>query len=954
MTGQTDSPVDRILAFGPYRLLLEKRVLLQGDKPLHLGSRALEILTALAERSGELVTKEELVARVWPNTFVEEGNLRVHIAALRRALGNGEGGDQYISTVPGRGYRFVGLAIVKDRPEPVQQIAKERTENNLPSPLARMVGRAEIVATIVEQMPQRRFITIAGPGGIGKTTVALAVADKLAPGYRDGVRFIDLAPIADAQALISTLVSLVGVPSRSGILSSGLASYLRDKQILLLFDNCDHVIETIASTAEEIYRHAPQVHILATSREPLRVEGERVQRLLPLGLPNTTANITAKEALIFPAIQLFVERLAAISDEFELDDSNAPQVADICRRLDGIALAIELAVGSVDMLGINGLAAGLDDRFRVLTRGRRTALPRHQTLRAVLDWSYEFLPEAERVVLRRLAIFAGPFILNAAQAVAAGPNVDAGSFADIIANLFAKSLLSVDVGDMHVRYRLLDTTRAYGLDKLREAGELEASARRHAEYYRELFERAKNEWDTRSTAELLADYAPRIDNVRAALDWAFSPGGDSRLGISLTIAAVPLWRVLSLMGECRSRVRRALAGPHAEARHNARDSMKLLSALGAALRYDKDPTHEIESAWTEALAIAEEAADVDYQLRAISGLRNVRLSEENLRAALNLARKFKDVASQSEDPTDVFVGDRMIGYGLHFLGQQSSALEHIDNALEHIPLGHRSHIIRFGYDQRVLADNILAEFLWLKGSPDQAMSIVERNVIYAQSLNHELSLCNALGQSACPIALFVGDLAAADRYVTALLEHSTARALPLWIATGRCFQAVLHIKSGNATGLNALRWGLDELLATRFATRYVAFLVEFADALCQAGEIASGCAAIEEALDLCRRNEELWCIAEVLRVKGELVLRQNKPDAAELAERTLRESLDWASRQGALSWELRAATSLARLCRQRRDVQAARQILEPVYGRFTEGFGSSDVIAAKSLLHELA
>jgi predicted ATPase len=296
----------------------------------------------------------------------------------------------------------------------------------------------------------------------------------------------------------------------------------------------------------------------------------------------------------------------------------------------------------------------------------------------------------------------------------------------------------------------------------------------------------------------------------------------------------------------------------------------------------------------------------------------------------------------------------MIGYGLHFLGEQNDALQHIDNALEHIPPGHRSHIIRFGYDQRVLADNILAEFLWLKGSPDQAMRIVERNLIYAQSLNHELSLCNALGQSACPIALFVGDLATADRYVTTLLEHSTARALPLWIATGRCFQAVLHIKSGNAAGLNALRSGLDELLATRFATRYVAFLVEFADALCRAGEIASGCAAIEEALDLCRRNEELWCIAEVLRVKSELVLRQNKPDAAELAERTLRESLDWASRQGALSWELRAATSLARLYRQRRDVQAARQTLEPVYGRFTEGFGSTDVIAAKSLLHELA
>jgi predicted ATPase len=371
--------------------------------------------------------------------------------------------------------------------------------------------------------------------------------------------------------------------------------------------------------AESLVRH----------REPLRVEGERVQRLLPLGLPNTTANITAKEALSFPAIQLFVDRLAAISDEFDLNDSDAPQVAEICRRLDGIALAIELAAGSVGTFGIAGLASGLDDRFRLLTRGRRTALARHQTLSAMLDWSYEYLPEAERVVPRRLAIFAGPFVFDAAQAVAAGPDVDAGSFADIIANLVAKSLISVDVGAAVVRYRLLDTTCAYGIGKLKEAGECETSARRHAEYYRDLFQRAETEWDTRPTTELLADYAPRIDNVRAALDWAFSPTGDRRLGIALTIAAVPLWKLLSLMEECRSRARRALAGPGPVGRPNARDTMRLLTALAAAPRYDKYPTHEIESAWTEALTIAEEAADADHQLSAISGLRDVRKQQQS-------------------------------------------------------------------------------------------------------------------------------------------------------------------------------------------------------------------------------------------------------------------------------------------------------------------------------------
>jgi predicted ATPase/DNA-binding winged helix-turn-helix (wHTH) protein len=947
--------VDRSITFGPFRLFPAKQILLEGEKRVRLGSRALQILTFLAERPGQVIAKEELVAYVWSNIFVEEGNLRVHMAALRRALGHGQGDNQYIATVPGRGYRFIESAVVTDRTDsPARAIAGDRSEYNLPARLARMVGRDDVVAAIVQQMPRQRFITIAGPGGIGKTTVALAVAEELSPAYRDGARFIDFAPVADPQLVVSTLASVFELLNFADSPLPAVIAFLRDKEMLLLFDNCDHVIEVTATLAEEIYKHAPRVHILATSREKLRVEGERVLRLLPLGVPTATMKLTAKEALAFPAIQLFVERVAANSDDFKLEDADAPQVAEICRRLDGMALAIELAAASVDTFGINGLASGLNDRFRLLTRGRRTALPRHQTLSAMLDWSYEFLPAKERAVLRRLAIFAGPFDLSAAQAIEVSDDIDAVQFADIMVNLVAKSLVTTDVAGKVVRYRLLETTRAYGLGKLKEAGEAEAYGRRHAEYYRDLFVHAESEWEARPTSELLADYAPLIDNVRAALDWAFSPGRDPKLGISLTIAAQPVWRLLSLMAESRSRTQRALDSLQPLAQSSSREILNLLASLGAGLRYDKEASSQIEQVWTSALTIAENIGDVDYQMRCLSGLRNVRLSEGNLREALSLARRFKKAAEDSNDPTDRLVGDRMIGYGLHFMGDLTAARRHIENVLGQIGSDHRAHIIRFVYDQRVLAYHILAEVLWLQGYPDQAMHTARCNVDYAQSLGHELSLCNALGQCACPIALFVGDLAGAERYIEMLLDHSTGQGLPLWHATGRCFDGVLRIKQGDiAVGLTALRTGLDELLATRFITRYVAFLAELAEAYARAGEIANAQATIDEALERCHCNQEFWYLAELLRIKGKIILKAKGPGALVSAEAMYHDSLNRATEMGALSWALRTATGLARLYRDRGDTQEARHILAPVYGRFTEGSTSADFVSAKSLLDSL-
>jgi predicted ATPase/DNA-binding winged helix-turn-helix (wHTH) protein len=513
--------------FGPFRFFPGRQLLLEGETPVRLGSRALEILAALVERSGELVSKDELMARVWPNTVVEESNLKVNVAAIRRALGEGQPGRRYIATVSGRGYRF---AAPVERAEPGtpsmrQGTAAERV-HNLPASSTQTIGRADTIHALLRLLQRHRLVTIVGPGGIGKTTVALAAAETRIAAYQHGVWLVDLAPLADPQFLPSAVASALGLTIHSENVLAGLTACLRDKQLLIILDSCEHVIDAAASLAEQIIGCAFGVHILATSRESLRAKAEGVHRLSPLASPPASSGLTAAEALTFPAIQLFVERAAESLEGFELSDADAPIVAEICRKLEGIALAIELTATRIDAFGVNGLSDLLEDRFRLLRQGRRTALSRHRTLAAALDWSYEFLPETERTILRRLSVFAGVFTLDSATAVIAGSGIFGSEVVESLANLVAKSLVSADVGGAVAQYRLLDTTRAYALEKLSESGELEALERHHAAHHCDLFQRAEAEWEARPTPEWPGDYCCKINDVRSALNYVFSQGGE--------------------------------------------------------------------------------------------------------------------------------------------------------------------------------------------------------------------------------------------------------------------------------------------------------------------------------------------------------------------------------------------------------------------------------------------
>ncbi|MEA2788429.1 MAG: hypothetical protein QOG73_835, partial [Acetobacteraceae bacterium] len=782
-----------------------------------------------------------------------------------------------------------------------------------------------------------------------------AVGRQLQPQFPDGVWLAEFSPLADANLIPATVAAAIGLQLGAGEISPQRVSQaLADRHLLLILDTCEHVIEAATAMAEALLQAAAGVRITTTSREPLRAEGEQIYPVPPLAVPV----VEGEDPWQFGAVMLFAARSRASGARVGEDQHAARVIANICRQLDGIPLALELAAARAATLGVEVLAAGLEDRFGMLTRGRRLALPRHQTLRATLDWSHELLTEPERVVLRRLAVFAGHFNLVAARAVVASPEISASEVLDRLSDLVAKSLVVAEVEGSPARYRLPDTTRAYALEKLDESGERERLLRSHAEYYRHLFERAEIEWETRPPVEWLHDYGWCIDNLRAALDWVFSPKGDALIGIALTAAAVPLWMHLSLFDECRSRAAQALAACKIGDGGDPRREMKLYTALATSsywgsAGFAQVVVRKLGALWTKALEIAESLDDVDYQLRPLWGLYVFHLRTGDSQLALEMAQRFCTLAAKQRRRNDELIGERLMGVVQHSRGDQASARRHTEHMLANfVRSDQRSHeLIRFQLDHRVAARMYLARILWLQGFPDEAMRTADDAVDEAREINHAVSLCYALAFAACPIMLWVGDLAAAERYITMLLDHSAQDALPSWGALSRLLQGVLVTRRGDlGPGLRQLRGALDEFGGPLVA---MMFLNELAAGFARAGQIADGLAAAEQAIERAERTKARWLFPESLRIKGELLLLQAATGAAAAAEDHFRQALDWARRQGALSLELRAATSLAPLLRDQGSSAEAKAVLQPVYDRFTEGFDTADLKAAKTLLDAL-
>jgi predicted ATPase/DNA-binding winged helix-turn-helix (wHTH) protein len=935
---------------GPWELDRTRRELRTHGVPVPLGGRAFDIVEVLAQSAGELVTKDEIFRRVWSGAIVEESTLQVHISGIRKALGPDRG---LLKTAFGRGYRLLGAWTIRKEgisatPVVLQIVPPTVYLTNFPSASSELIGRTSAVRHLEDLLSAYRLVSLIGAGGIGKTALALEVARGLFPTFQGDGRLVELAALADPDLVPSAVAGVLGLElGGGGISAEAVARAIGTKKLLLVLDNCEHVIDAAAKLVETMLRVCPRTTVLATSREALRIEGECVYRVSPLEVPPEHWE-EPSDVLGHSAVELLVARTRELDSDFSPDSDSLAAIAAICRHLDGIPLAIEFAATRAATLGLEQVASRLDDRFTLLTGGRRTALPRHRTLRAMLDWSYELLPEGERQLFRRLAVFPGGFTLEAAAAVAGDSTAPA--VAEKIANLVAKSLVTRDGSVPAGRWRLLETIRVYGLGRLAESGEAVQVTKRCAEFFRDLFVRAAPGSSRELATADWAQYAREIDNVRAAIDWCFSPSGDPGIGVALTAAYSPVWLTLSLTAELRDRAEHALG--RVDANLSARTRMELQIALGTCLTITLGSVERTRSVLTAALEIAEPLDDLDAQVRAFWALWALYFNTGECGAAQSVAERFSRVASRTGDPGVISVADRVMGYTLQYLANYRAAQRCFERVLQRYVAPQRQRDkIWFLYDQRALTRAMLARSLWLQGFVDQAKSVAQASLTDAETANDKLTICFALGLAVSPVALITGDLVTAERSLSMLIETATRQSFARYVMVGRCLEAALLIERREFEAGTALMvTTLDARANSGWFGRFTEYLGILAQGIAGLGQIGKALATVDQALARADRGAERWYVAELLRIKGELLIQEATAQSVSAAEDCLKKALDVALEQGALFWELRAAMSLARLRVRQDRHNDARQVLSPVYDRFTEGFETADLRCARAIL----
>jgi predicted ATPase/DNA-binding winged helix-turn-helix (wHTH) protein len=945
-----------VVSFGPFRLLAAERQLKNGDEAVPLGSRALDTLIALVERAGEIVTQRELISRVWPNVTVEEANLRVHIASLRKAMGDGRDGARYIVSVAGRGYCFVAPVTRSEsrsstlQPSPSKAATVFDRLSRLPLKLTRMIGRDDIVRALSAELMMYRFVSIVGPGGIGKTTVAISVAHALLDGFNGAVFFVDLATLTDAKLVPTTVARALGFMAQTEDPLRSLPAFIGEKKILLVLDNCEHVIDSAAMVAERIVSEATQAHVLTTSREALRVEGEHVHLLYALDCPPDNPDLTAAQVLKYPAAQLFMERAAASGYGEVLSDIDASVVATICRRLDGIPLAIELAASRAGSLGIRGIAELLDNRFSLVWQGRRTALPRHQTMNAMFDWSYNLLSQDEKVVLGRLSVFVGGFTLEAALFVASEVETQKGVTTDAIASLLAKSMISTAELDGGPFYRLLETTRTFAAAKLAARGEANRVARRHAKFFSE-FLKHDQLVQSRFGENDLSGYVSHIGNVRAALQWAFSDDEDVSVGVELAAWAAPLFIGLSLLVECNRWCERALAGLGDPTR-GTRQEMILQEAFALSSTYTTGNSDQVRAAIERVLTLEEAFGDHRHRLQLFVGLHRLLMRLGDFRGALEVAQQSATFAEAVKDRAGLAISDFMLGVCYHFAGDQALAQFHCERAVARAAEPDILIPNFFGFD-RIYAPICLARALWLRGFPDRARRIAKSAIDDALNRGNPLSICVALTFSS-QVFLWSGDFRTASNYFERLIEYARQHSLEVYRAAGLGRKGALAIARDELqTGINLLRVALETLTTLKMNVLLTLFMGALADGLRKCGQVEEALGTINQTIGLARDRGSTFDLAELLRIKAQ-ILAAMPQHGRDLAMDCLTESLAVAKEQSALALELRSTIDLARLLTEvgRRD--QARHDLARVYGRFPEGFETADLKIARRLMEELA
>ncbi|WP_316397164.1 ATP-binding protein [Bradyrhizobium sp. 33ap4] len=914
-------------------------MLLEGDRPVRLGSRAFDVLNLLVSNPGRVLTKQEIMDAVWPDTVVVEANLSVHMAALRRALGNVDNSGQYIITVPGRGYRFASRVDVVARTE---GFSAAKPIGNLPLLLTHLIGRDANLADIGQRLRPHRLLTIVGSGGVGKTALALNAAEAQLPKWKGGVWLVDFATFSDPELVPTALATVLGLEVRSTRPIPSITSAIANRELLLVFDNCEHLLEHVAALAHAILQSTRSVGILATSREPLTVPGEQIQRLEPLDVPPESMPIGAEEALAYPSIQLLSERVCALNVDFVLRDEEALAASLICRKLGGVPLAIEFASALIPSFGVVGLASRLDDRLRLLRTERRATLSRHRTLAAALDWSYQLLDETEKLVLRRLSVFSGGFTIESAAAVVPDPDQQI-DLAATVATLVLKSLIAPDLRDSQPRFRLLETTRAFALSLLTESFEQQEVGQRHAVHISKMLKGKEGPSPHLNATAFL----PELDNIRSALNWSLSESGDLALAASIAAESLPVWFGLSLLTECGARMQVAFSkltqglreSSEGQAIHGAITSTEIFTSGTADASY-RD--------WMRKGDAAEASKDGRARVRLLVATWTFNIRLPDYPAADEQSRMFEEIALSSNSANLKASIGWMRGTTLHHMGRLGAARAHFEQFIRDETAEFRAYFMSTtGFDRRSDAFGLLGLTKCMQGHVEEGLRDVETGVSEARSTQKALPLCEALQWSIAARLISAASIRTISCETEELYSTAEQHSLSSHLGMALCYKGCAHsLQQKHASAAKFLEAGLDRLKKARYGPFDPLFVAVLGSVRAAIGQVREGLRAMESF-----ESDQQYLMgfgrSDFLRRKARLKMLIG---AFAEAEGLLREAESVAADQGVAVWVLRAATDLAEFLHGRGRIDEASDNLRKAIATAPTGLQGPHRRRAQDLL----
>ena len=856
-------------------------------------------------------------------------------------------------------FQLVHPGLARDFP-PLATL--DRRPNNLPTQASTFVGRDAELTEIRKRLEDEtvRLLTLTGPGGTGKTRLALRVAADQIDRFDDGVFLVDLSAVRDIESMLAVTARAIGASETSGqSLLKELKRQLRHHRELLVFDNFEQVMAA-APTAVELLQDCPELELLVTSREALHVRGEHLFSVPPLSLPGAASvRRSAAELAGCEAVQLFVERAQAVRADFRLTDENAAAVAEICLRLDGLPLAIELATARIRLFSPEALRDRLGSRLQLLRSGARDLPARQQTLRATIEWSYQLLEPGEQRLLKLLSVFAGAGC-EAVEVVAAGIEWLTGTGVDTLdalASLLDKSLIRpADSDNGEPRVMMLETIREYAAERLDDLPEFSAAARQaHAAYFADFAQRQWEHLTGQGREPALAAMAADIDNLRLA--WRYWVAASDLHRLNKLVNS--LWLLYDARGwyhdtiELTTDLLNVLSSSPSTP-ERATQEITLRTSLARALMAIKGYTSEVEEAHTRALELFEgrELPQLFPVLRNLASFYNFRAEFDK---GAQVGREILRLAEQQKDASMLVDGHLLLGANLAFLNDLHAGLEHLDKAIAYFESGpSRSRPFRLGNNPGVACFTTSAFILWMLGYPDRALQRANDAVALATELEHPFTVAYALFHSGF-LHLWRREAELVRDRAVGVLHIVEDHDFQIWRAVGTCLLGAANTGMGRCEeGLAQIHQGIDLYQGLKSPPVFWPLLLFVqAGAHAQAGRAADGLALIDEALEIAGRGSGMTLLPEFHLLKGDLLIALPQVNDAD-PEPWFQRAFDVAQGLDARMSQLRAAVRLCRLPRDQDNVERGGRVLRAVYDTFTEGFTTADLIEAKVLLESLS